>query len=425
MDNFRAQMNKRYLSLLNELPREQRVAYLAECLRKKIAVALNLPENNISLEASFESLNAAWADLQLVYDLLQDIIEQQLGRQFYSWEIIRSPPGFEPLNTILTLAKYLVEEIDIPVPEGSFTDPFEGGHFAWKLPGTIASSARRNPPMVFLLSCPRAGSTLLRVMLEGHPNLFAPPELYLLGFESMGERKHQVESLGYAWFRDGLVDALMQAESLSKEVAQNRLADLEAKDISIQQMYQILQDKISGGLLVDKTPLYSTNQQILKHAESIFDGAKYLCLVRHPYSVIESIVRMRFHHGLLGNHIGIWDNNPWLYAEKWWTAAYLNILDFCETMIEPTRHHLVRYENLITNPKEVHAQICDFLGLPFDEKVLNPYAGERMKAGPGDPNLRIRDRVEPGLVAWQDKRPPQTPSLLMQELAAKLGYELD
>src|SRR6185436_1261639 len=47
----------------------------------------------------------------------------------------------------------------------------------------------KNPPALFVLSPPRSGSTLLRVMLGGHPELFSPPELELLSYNSMAERK--------------------------------------------------------------------------------------------------------------------------------------------------------------------------------------------------------------------------------------------
>ncbi len=46
----------------------------------------------------------------------------------------------------------------------------------------------RNARAVFILSPPRSGSTLLRVMLGGHGGLFAPPELELLTFNTMPER---------------------------------------------------------------------------------------------------------------------------------------------------------------------------------------------------------------------------------------------
>ena len=44
------------------------------------------------------------------------------------------------------------------------------------------------PAAAFVLSSVRSGSTLLRVMLAGHPDLFCPPELHLLPYADMRER---------------------------------------------------------------------------------------------------------------------------------------------------------------------------------------------------------------------------------------------
>ncbi|HEX9943146.1 MAG TPA: amino acid adenylation domain-containing protein, partial [Thermoanaerobaculia bacterium] len=57
------------------------------------------------------------------------------------------------------------------------------------LPPASRPEMEKNPPAVFVLSPPRSGSTLLRVMLGGHPGLFAPPELELLSFDTLAERK--------------------------------------------------------------------------------------------------------------------------------------------------------------------------------------------------------------------------------------------
>src|SRR5262249_50082495 len=50
-------------------------------------------------------------------------------------------------------------------------------------------SEEKKPEVILILSSTRSGSTLLRVMLGGHERLFAPPELELLGFESLGQRR--------------------------------------------------------------------------------------------------------------------------------------------------------------------------------------------------------------------------------------------
>src|SRR6185369_7785179 len=72
----------------------------------------------------------------------------------------------------------------------------------------LASSDQKNPPAIFVLSPPRSGTTLMRVMLAGHPKLFAPPELELLSFNTLSERKEAFSGTESYWL-EGTLRALM------------------------------------------------------------------------------------------------------------------------------------------------------------------------------------------------------------------------
>src|SRR5947209_3853134 len=61
--------------------------------------------------------------------------------------------------------------------------------------------AAKNPPAAFILSPPRSGSTLLRVMLAGNPRLFAPPELELLSFHTLAERREALPGRNSFWLK--------------------------------------------------------------------------------------------------------------------------------------------------------------------------------------------------------------------------------
>jgi amino acid adenylation domain-containing protein len=67
----------------------------------------------------------------------------------------------------------------------------------------------RNRPAVFVLSPPRSGSTLLRVLLGGHPHLFAPPELELLTFDTLAERRDAFSGRNAFWL-EGALRAVVQ-----------------------------------------------------------------------------------------------------------------------------------------------------------------------------------------------------------------------
>ena len=408
---------------LSSLPLKDRTFELTRLIQKKFASDLDLRQNEIPLDVPFSSLNAEWENLEIVYRLLKDIVETKLERTFFSYELFPHPREQGPRDTIEKVATYLASDMVISSPKSTFTDPHEGGIFAWQLAPPLPKATQRNPPAVFILSPPRSGSTLLRMMLDGHPGLCSPPELHILPFERMGERGRQLDRLGYPWLRFGLKETLAQLEHLAPEQAQRRIEQLEADDVAIQHVYRRLQDLIAGRLLIDKSPSYAMSPAWLRRAEEMFEGAKYLHLIRHPYAVMESFVRMRFHGRLLGNHFGIWDENPWLYAEKGWAVAHRNLLHFSQN-IDPNRYHQVYFEDLVRTPAAVMKQVCDFLDMPFDDRVLMPREGEPLTE-PGDAYLRSRGQIDPSLAtAWTRRRPPQPLSDLTQHIATDLGYDL-
>src|SRR5947199_900274 len=73
----------------------------------------------------------------------------------------------------------------------------------------LPALARKNRRAVFVLSPPRSGSTLLRVMLGGHPELFAPPELELLSFNTLRERSAAFSGRDSFWL-EGAIRAGME-----------------------------------------------------------------------------------------------------------------------------------------------------------------------------------------------------------------------
>ncbi len=278
----------------------------------------------------------------------------------------------------------------------------------------------RNPGAIFLLSSPRSGSTLLRVMLAGHPLLFSPPELNLLAFYSM---KQSRKVLGNSFFGRGLQRTFMELKELSAEESAAYVAELSERDLPIHQVYRELQTLCAPRQLVDKSPSYSTELETLLHAEAIFNDAKYIHLVRHPYAVIESFMRIDLFTGKL--------DDPRVYIEQVWAQGNNNLMEFFKN-IAPERHHFVRYEELVTAPEPVVRGLCDFLRIPFDEALLQPYEGKRMLEGVdpnsfalGDPNFMKHNKIETSLgEAWRNIQLESPLGEFATRVAKALGYEL-
>ena len=280
------------------------------------------------------------------------------------------------------------------------------------------------PGIIFILSSPRSGSTLLRVMLAGHPALFSPPELQLLPYDTMGERRDTTSQ----HLREGLVHAFMELRGEGLEPTLAFLSDMEEQNLSIKEVYAQLQEWAGTRQVVDKSPDYAYSRESLRRAERLFAGAKYIHLTRHPYSVIESFTRMRIDK-VAGTD---YHQNPYLIAEDIWAKSNQNILDFLQE-VEPSRHHLVCYEELVSEPEKVIRNLCDFLGIGFDEQLLKPYEGNRMTVSPyiasktsgGDANFKKRKKIDASLgEVWRKINLPYQLGGFARDVAVELEYQL-
>ncbi|HEU4324043.1 MAG TPA: sulfotransferase, partial [Roseiflexaceae bacterium] len=222
---------------------------------------------------------------------------------------------------------------------------------------------------VFILSAPRSGSTLLRVMLAGHPRLFAPPELELLGFTTLAERAAELSGRNAFW-REGLVRALMQLLHCDAEQAQELTAAWEAEALSVGACYGQLQQWLGERLLVDKTPSYALDLAVLQRAEELFTEPLYVHLVRDPRSMIGSFeeakldqVFFRPAHELTRRQL----------AELIWVTSEQNIAEFL-TGVSPERQLRVRYEDLVREPQREAQRLSAFVGLEAVAGMMDPYA---------------------------------------------------
>src|SRR5262249_14312972 len=122
-------------------------------------------------------------------------------------------------------------------------------------------------------------------------------------------------------------------------------------------------------ILVDKTPSYALDPEVLARAEAGFAGARYLHLVRHPQATNRSFEEAKM------EQIVFRRPHPFSrrqLAELVWTISHRNILDFF-SRVPPERWRTVRFEELVREPERVLAGICDFLGIEYRPEMAEPY----------------------------------------------------
>ena len=405
----------------------ERQGIFEDYLRGRIAKGLHLEPGQLPADGRLTGPGPGPAiDLLLLGAELEYDLKQDFKFQLFPHEVREHP-------SVDGLARYLLAEMDRlknltrlatdrPLSEVPLRPYRKAAGLGASRP---ARRPEKNPRMAFVHSSPRAGSTLFRVMLAGHPQLFCPPELNLLFFETL-EEWHKNVGFGHEmeWTEGGLKWALMELEGLESTAGQARIGRLLAERASVQDVYLKLQQLAAPRLLVDKTPPYGLDPETLWRAEELFDRPKYIYLFRHPYPVMESILRLRMDRLFGPSLFGDPDVDPYVVAETVWALSNRNLIEFCERVGEE-RCLWVRYEDLVQEPRAVMTRVCEFLELPFDERVLEPYDGkrERMMGGLGDPNILQHSRIDPGLgEAWKKIAWPRALDASTLALMTRLGY---
>ena len=279
----------------------------------------------------------------------------------------------------------------------------------------MATGVNSDAP-IFIVGCPRSGTTLLRNLLRSHPNLTFPRESYFIPtfYRSYGDPRDAAEArrlakriLKLRWVRSwGMpMDAEAFADCRTFREVVCRLYETWARK----------QDKLRWG---DKTPHYVTELPILL---KLFPGAKIIHIYRDGRDVALSWIHGRFGPGNMYTAARLW---------KW----YVNSGRRAGAALPKETYLEVPYEQLLQQPRETMQQVCEFVGEPFDEAVLRPSAFPPNPLNPfpihqGALQLVRRAEIFPAnSLKWQT-RMPVSDRVLFESVAGDLleilGYETE
>ncbi|MGB3975263.1 MAG: sulfotransferase [bacterium] len=222
--------------------------------------------------------------------------------------------------------------------------------------------------LIFIVSSPRSGSTLLERMISAHSKVVGGPEPHLLTPLAHLGYYENIEKAPY----DHLRAVAAQREFVAA------LPDGEKDYITALQAYcfhlygrQLEAAGDGKERVLDKTPAYAL---VLPFITKIFPRAKYVLLARHPAAIFASYAQSFFENDWKAAH----DYNP--IIERYVPA----MARFIRETKAPFIH--IRYEDLVTDPEKYMQDVSAFLELPYEPQTVEyGSAGETKRKGLGDP----------------------------------------
>ena len=281
-------------------------------------------------------------------------------------------------------------------------------------------------PAPFIVGVGRSGTTLLRLMLDAHPDLAIPPETHFLHRLHIGEQTNA----------DAFLEILTSAHTwsdfhLEKQLLAEQLALLAPFNLAeaIRVFFRQYANREGKARWGDKTPYYA---ECMPHIHGLLPEARFIHLIRDGRDVALS------------------------YRDKWFGPGK-NLRDaarFWRDRIEHARQQAqslpdgayleIRYEDLVRAPEASLRQIGEPLQLEFHPAMLDYHQGasrrlseiqdHRDSSGlitvPRDQHLAIHQNTlrppDPALLEkWQRELTPEENALFTQEagdLLQQLGY---
>lgn len=253
---------------------------------------------------------------------------------------------------------------------------------------------------IFVLCTPRSGSTLLRYILDAHPKICCPPELALGPL---------AEQLYWAVFYS---------------VAQPQAStDDERRLIAIAEVRRVIDDLMCRYARLKKKEFWSEktpkNLPHAKRLNEVFPDAAYICLYRNCMDMVYSSIESSRY----GKMDELWDYRQIYQA---WIDQTSELLKFERE--HPSRCFRIKYEALVLDPPGVLRRLFDFLGVEWEEKLIDQVFTAQHDIGRGDPKVNFSNKIYQNAIGKGSSiKRESVPPLLLEKinfLLQELNYPI-
>lgn len=230
---------------------------------------------------------------------------------------------------------------------------------------------------VFIVGIPRSGTTLLAAQLAAHSRLSCGPETHFFRWLSKVDPQELcaaeqwpmaatqfIGAIKYRQFSEETTKPLLQKYDVTIPEVETFLKKREPAISTILASITVPYMRSLGkSRWVEKTPDHLPYVRLIRQ---YFPDSPILRIVRDPRDVALSLMRV-----------------PW--GAETFPSALLHLNELEDTSADffrvDKRSHVVRFEDLLSDPRFVLRQICEFIGETFEEEMLNTsVSGKRVNS---------------------------------------------
>ncbi|MER6825922.1 sulfotransferase [Streptosporangium sp. NPDC000563] len=272
---------------------------------------------------------------------------------------------------------------------------------------------------IFILGCPRSGTTMLQLMLHAHPRVAIPPETRFmvsayqrrLQFGDLNDAAHRRE-LG-EWVVDRRQSRFHELELDRDEVLDQIVGGPPTLGSALGIVLRAYAARHGKPRWGDKRPSYFQYTDVLLR---LFPDAQFVHLIRDGRDCVASLKEMPWYNGTVYSAVSAW-------------AEAIDFARHGAPKLPGGSYHELRYEDLTAEPEAHLRRLCEFLGEDFAPAMCDPGAMAGI-AVPARKTWHARTFGEVTTAragSWRDRLDPGEISLCESVLGDRLqtyGYEL-
>lgn len=281
-------------------------------------------------------------------------------------------------------------------------------------------------PYLFIVGCPRSGTTMLERMVNAHPDIAIIHETHWI--TQFFKKQIGLDQSGFVNLK--LIDALTRHHrfpllNTTRDELEQILKDRDGATGYADFVARIFDnygkkagkkwvgDKTTGGYLRN-----------LKLLHRLFPVARFVHLIRDGRNVCLSMLNWKKSDRAAGR-LAIWNDDPVATTALWWQWHIHKGLKNA-ARIPANLYQEIRYESLVIDPENVCRQLCTFADVPYHDAMINFHQGKTLE-GPGLTANRAWLPPTPNLRDWTTQLARDDIEMfeaIAGETLADLGYPL-